>query len=167
MIFRLTNKLAKKIKSTPGRSCPVDPNPYADWTAHLFTADRVKYILISNTASLYSVVMYGKGITDDCIFLDIATSYLADFLREDDNEFIFRKFVAPSMGRSTFATSLNRSVTGSMNELAFMAKVYLTDTEISPFDVSFKLNECFMSYIGSERPRKAFMTMALNKMRAE
>ncbi len=167
MIFRLTNKLAKKIKVTPERSCPADPNPYADWTAHLFTADRVQYILISNTDSLYSMVMFGKGISEDHRFLDRVTQYIGDFLREDGNEFIFRKFVAPSMGKFTFATPLNRSVTGSMNELAFMAKVHLTETEISPFDVSFKLNDCFMSYIGSKRPREAFMAMALNKKLAE
>ncbi len=165
--MRLTNKLAKKIKVTPERSCPADPNLYADWTAHLFTADRVQYILISNTASLYSMVMHGKGISQDYLFLDRVTHDIADFLCKDDNEFIFRKFVAPSMGKFTFATALNRSVTGSMNELAFMAKVHLIETEISLFDISFKLNESFMSYIGSKRPREAFMAMALNKKRAE
>ena len=42
---------------------------FADWSAHLFTAERTQYILISNTASLYSMVMFGRGITDDCRFI--------------------------------------------------------------------------------------------------
>jgi hypothetical protein len=32
---------------------PLDENPYADWSCHLFTADRTQYIILSNTASLY------------------------------------------------------------------------------------------------------------------
>lgn len=39
MIFRLSQKLAKKIKEAPSQSLPPDPNPFADWSAHLFTAD--------------------------------------------------------------------------------------------------------------------------------
>jgi hypothetical protein len=44
---------------------PLDGNPFADWSANLFVADRTKYILLSNTRSFYSTVMYGKGITND------------------------------------------------------------------------------------------------------
>ncbi len=61
MILRLSQKLAKKVKTTPTRVLPLDANPFADWSAHLFTADRTQYILFSNTASLYSTVLYGAG----------------------------------------------------------------------------------------------------------
>jgi hypothetical protein len=52
MIFRLSQKLAKKLNE--GKLCemPLDENPYADWSCHLFTADRTQYIIMSNTASL-------------------------------------------------------------------------------------------------------------------
>jgi Domain of unknown function (DUF6933) len=40
MIIRLSQKLAKKIKVTPTRVLSPDANPFADWSAHLFTADR-------------------------------------------------------------------------------------------------------------------------------
>ncbi len=64
MIFRLSQKLASKLKEGSLPSLPLDENPYADWSAHLFTADRTQCIIISNTKSLYSAVLYGRGITD-------------------------------------------------------------------------------------------------------
>jgi len=65
MIFRLTQKMTKKVGLPPLQAVPLDKNPFIDWTAHLFTAERVQYIIVTNTASLYSLVMYGRGITDD------------------------------------------------------------------------------------------------------
>ena len=58
MILRLSQKLAKKLKEGTLTSLPLDENHYADWSAHLFTADRTQYIIVTNTQSLYSVVMY-------------------------------------------------------------------------------------------------------------
>jgi len=43
MIFRLSQKLNKKIKAGPLKAVPLDDNPYADWSCHLFTADRAQY----------------------------------------------------------------------------------------------------------------------------
>ncbi len=70
MVIRVAAKLATKLHFTPAKSKPPEPNPYADWTAHLFTADRTQYILVSNTTSLYSMVLYGAGITSDDRFVD-------------------------------------------------------------------------------------------------
>ena len=57
MIFRLSQKLCTKIDAGKLRHMPLDENPYADWSCHLFTADRTQYIILCNTASLYSCVM--------------------------------------------------------------------------------------------------------------
>ena len=43
MIFRLSQKLAAKLKVSPKVCAPLDANPFADWSAHLFTADCVQY----------------------------------------------------------------------------------------------------------------------------
>jgi hypothetical protein len=68
MILRLSQKLSTKINAGKLAEMPLDENPYADWSRHLFTADRTQYIILSNTASLYSCVMYGRGVTDDSRF---------------------------------------------------------------------------------------------------
>jgi len=46
MIIRLSGKLGKKLKVAPREVLPMDANPYADWSAHLFLADKKQYILI-------------------------------------------------------------------------------------------------------------------------
>ena len=161
MIVRLTAKLGKKIGVSPSRSLPPDANPFADWSAHLFTAERVQYIIITNTASLYSMVMYGKGITDDCTFLQRVTSYMGEFLRDDGHAFIFEKLIAPETARVSFSKTLNRAVTGSMNDLVFHGKILLIEGELCPYDVSFRLNEMPMSYLKYVCPRMAFAALQI------
>ena len=87
MILRLSQKLNKKLKAGKLSSMPLDENPYTDWSCHLFTADRVQYIIMSNTKSLYSCVMHGKGITDASRFTARALSTIREFMEDDGQEF--------------------------------------------------------------------------------
>ncbi len=157
MIIRLSNKLAKKIKETDASSLPADPNPFADWSARLFTVERVQYILVSNTASLYSMVFYGRGVTDDNRLIHEITDSMRDVMEHDGFRDAYERQVAPQAARIRFAKALNRSATGSMNQLAFYAEIHLIGGEVSPFDVSFRLNDTLMSY-GKEyhRPKEVF-----------
>ena len=161
MIVRVTAKLGKKIHLNPEKSLPADDNPFVDWSAHLFTADRTQYILITNTASLYSMVMFGRGIANDGQFLDRITSYMSEFIRDNGYEFIYERLIMPSMGSISFSKALNRSVTGSMNDLVFLAKTRLVEQEVSPYDVSFWLNEVPMSYLKMARPKDAFEALSV------
>src|SRR5437762_11984048 len=106
MIIRLSQKLCTKIKAGSLTTIPLDENPFADWSAHLFVADRTQYILVSNTKSLYSTVINGKGITDESRFIDRALSYLAEFLADDVQQFVYRRFVAPASVTVRFAKAL-------------------------------------------------------------
>jgi phosphoribosyl-ATP pyrophosphohydrolase len=159
MIIRLSQRLKQKIKTATSRILPLDANPYADWSAHLFTAERAHYILITNTASLYSTVLHGRGATSDSQFLDRALSQIREFMVDDGQEFIYRRLIAPSTGTVHFSRALNRSVTGSMNDLVFHAKVWLAEGDLSPHDVSFKLNEIPMSALGYANPREMFKSL--------
>ena len=159
MIYRLSQKLAKKLKIAPLKPAQADPNPLADWSAHLFTADRTQYLLLTNTPSLYSTVIYGRGISHDSQFLDRALGAIREFMVADDQEFIFRKFVAPAAARVRFASALNRSVTGSMNDLVNHAKFWLVEGELSPFDTSFKLNDIPFSSLDYGKPREEFKAL--------
>jgi hypothetical protein len=97
MIVRLSQKLATKIHEQPTKSFALDENPYADWSGHLFTADRAQYIIVTNTASLYSAVFYGRGITDDNQFLRRTLDTIREVMDDDGLEFIHRRFIAPSV----------------------------------------------------------------------
>ena len=161
MIVRISAKLGKKIDLIPDRILPSGPNPFADWSAHLFTAGRIQYVLISNTASLYSMVMFGRGVTDDGRFLDRMTSCMGEFLRADDHEFIWERLIIPWVDHVSFSKALNRSVTGSMNELVFQAQHHLIGGAMLPLDVSFRLNEVPLSCLEYITPRASFQHLVV------
>jgi len=154
MILRLSQKLNKKIKAGKLTEMPLDENSYADWSCHLFTAVRTQYIIMSNTASLYSCVMFGKGITDDSRFIERALSTIREFMEDDGQQFAYRKFIAPASGTVSFAKALNRSVTGSMNELIMTAQMYLVEDDMTPHEVGFKLNGILLSTLKNAEGRK-------------
>lgn len=164
MIFRLSQKLSTKIKEGRLPTLPLDENPLADWSAHLFAADRTQYILLSNTKSLYSTVMYGKGITNDSHFIQRALSNIREFMEADGREFIYHRFIVPATASVRFAKALDRSVTGSMNDMIRHATYWLTQGDISPFEVGFRLNEIPMSALAGSglpygMPREAFKAL--------
>jgi hypothetical protein len=167
MIFRLSEKLAKKLKENNLPSVPLDKNPYADWSAHLFTADRTQYIIVTNTKALYSVVMFGREITDYNKFISRALSSLCEFMEDDGQSFVYQRFIAPASGSVRFAKTWDRSVTGSMNELVKFATFYLEDGETSPFEVGFKLNDVLLSALAAGKrdygkPKETFKALAVD-----
>jgi hypothetical protein len=168
MIFRLSQKLATKIKKSNLPALPLDSNPYADWSAHLFTADRTQYIIVTNTKALYSVVLFGRGISDDNTFIDRALGALREFMEDDGLSFIYQRFVAPSSERIRFAKTLDRTVTGSITELLKCATFYLEDGETSPFEIGFKLNDIPLSALAAGKrdygkPNEAFRALAVKE----
>ena len=47
MIFRLFHKPCIKIRAGSLTDMSLDENSYANWSAHLFTADRMQYIILT------------------------------------------------------------------------------------------------------------------------
>lgn len=161
MIFRLSQKLNTKIKAGTLATLPLEENPLADWSAHLFAIGRTQYILISNTKSLYSTVILAKGINSTGTLVDRVLENLREFLADDGQQFVFRRFIAPATGTIQFAKAINRTVTSSMNELILSATAWLEDG-ISPYEVGFRLNTVLLSAIAPDKkakygvPREAF-----------
>jgi hypothetical protein len=145
MIFRLSQKLTIKIKTGPLPALQLHENPLADWSAHLFLADRTQYILLTNTQSLYSTVMYGKGITHDSDFIERALSNIREFMEGEGQGLAYERFIAPASATVRFARAPNRSVTGSMNDLTKHAAYWLAEGEVSPSEIGFRLQEIPMS----------------------
>ena len=165
MIFRLSQKLNAKIRAGALAALSLDENPFADWSAALFVASRTQYILLSNTKSLYSTVMYGKGITNDSNFIERALSNIREFMQDDGLEFVYQRFIAPASASVRFAKALNRSVTGSINELIQQAAAWLAEGDQSPHDVGVRLNDILPSTLAQSklasygRPRDAFRSL--------
>jgi hypothetical protein len=164
MIFRLSEKLNDKIKAGTLATLLLDENPFADWSAGLFIVGRSQYILVTNTKSLYSTVLTGKGITDGKTFVERTLSGLRVFMDADGQEGVYERLVAPVTGSVQFAKALNRSVTGSMNDMTKHAAYWLAGGDISPIEIGSRLKGIPMSALkhdGSTHgfPRDAFKAM--------
>ena len=165
MILRLSQKLAKKLKTSATNTLPLDDNPYADWSFHLFTVDRSQYSILTNTQALYSCVMFGKGIADIGRFVEVAMSTIREFMEDDGLAFVYQRSIAPASGTVSFAKALNRSVTGSMNDHVQASKLFLSEG-MAPNDVGFRLNETPMSALTNangrrySNPREVFKRLA-------
>ena len=152
MIFRLSQKLNAKIKAGALRALPPHENPLADWSAHLFVAGRMQYLLLSNTKSLYSTVLYGRGVTTDSHFIERALGGIRDFMEAQAQGDIFRRLIAPASATVRFAKALDRSVTGSMNDLIGRATLWLAEGELSLYEVGDRLNDTLLSALGHGKP---------------
>jgi len=162
MIIRLSQKLARKIKVGKLAELPLNENQYADWSATVFNVGRTQYIMLCNTKSMYSCVMYAKGINNDNSFIVKSLSLIREFMEDDGRDAVYEQHIIPAAGSVTFAKSLNRSVIGSMNELVAAATVILEQDEIAPHSAGTYLNDLLLSAIAGEgdggcgRPKEAF-----------
>jgi hypothetical protein len=95
------------------------------------------------------------GITDGSKFAERALSTIREFMEADGQQVAFRRFVEPASGAASFAKALNRSVTGSMNDLVFGAKLFLA-AGLSLHEVGFRLNRTPLSALRYSNPREAF-----------
>lgn len=153
MIIRLTQKLVRKLKTTPEVCLPPDPHPLADWTAHIFTVQGVQYIILTNSATLYSVVMYGRGISDDGVFIQRMFEGISEYMTAEGGGDLFQQGILPHAGRVVFSKTGDRRVLGSINDHVICAKVYLDDQmECSPFEAARRLNRTPMSLLSYARP---------------
>jgi hypothetical protein len=164
MIFRLSQKLSAKIEAGTLTALPLAENPLADWSAALFLVGRTQYILVSNTKSLYSTVLPGKGITDDSEFIDRALSSIRQVMEDDGHEAVYSQHIVPASASVRFAKALDRSVTGSMNDMIRHATYWLAQEDVPPFEVGLRLNDIPMSALKSEGsthgfPRDVFAEM--------
>lgn len=160
MILRLSSKLATKLKVTTPAVLPLDPNPLADWSAHLFVAERSQLVIVTNSASLYSVLFQGRGIGNGKQFVEQVLTSLQEFMEFDGQGIIYERFVAPASDRIQFSKALSRSVISSMNDLIIHARDWLTLDGLSAHETAKMLNDIPFSSLEYGKPREAFRAMA-------
>lgn len=159
MIIRLTEKLGRKIGILPKELLPMADDPYLDWSAHLFTAGRNQYIILTNTPSLYSIVMFGRGSKSGSTLQRNATREMWAHMRLDEYEFIYKLFIDPGISDIFWSKALNRSVTGSVNDFVKAARMLLLEERLSLFKVSDLLNDTPMSSLGYDCPSNVFRNL--------
>ena len=156
MLIRFTQKLSKKLKIGSLAEHKDCPGPFLEWYANLFTAERTQYILITEAKSLLSVVVYGRGITDDNKFLKHWLDTTREYLLITGKQFIFDRIIGPQTGSFIYAKTASKSILGSMNDMVSMSKFMLPTRDMSPLDLSQMINETPFKTIEYQRPLDAF-----------
>ncbi|MCX6831038.1 MAG: hypothetical protein NT028_02765 [candidate division Zixibacteria bacterium] len=160
MIFRVTQKLAKKIKVVPTTSFQPHDNPFLDWTAHLFMVSRRQCIMLTNSRCLYSIVLTGKGITSEKSFVEQGLKDLRDYMVLDGTAYIFDVNLEPQVDSVTFCKAGDRRVLGSMNDFIYQTKRYLLEMGLPVPLVNMRLNEMPMSMLEYRHPKMALLAFA-------
>ncbi len=165
MLLRPSQKLSVKLKSGSLATLPSHVNPFADWSANGFTVQRMHYMLVSNTASLYSVFMRGKGIANANCFLEQFQHELQAVMEADGLLAIYSQQIQPHLGTVQFAKALNRSVTGSMNDIIRCTRYSIEAQDEGLIEVSRSLNEMPLSMLKHEgrdygQPKSVMIALA-------
>lgn len=164
MIFRLTQALNARVKAGALETLPLHENPLMDWSAHLFPVGRSNFILLSNTGSLLSAVVSVRGVTNGTSFRDRAFDGIRACLTALGHEPLTRTLLADDWP-VRFAKALNRSVSGSMNELVKCAGFCMSEGELTLPEVGHRLNDTLLSALaaggshGYGKPGEAFRVM--------
>ena len=159
MILRLTRTLNTQLKGGPLATLSLHANPLLDWSVRSFVVEADKYFLLCNTPSLYCVVLDHAEIVNANQFSERVGGVVHAVLDGAGHG-------AVDHGSESvqFAKFLNRSVTGSLNELAAHATALLTDGDLSVHEVGVRLNEVLLSALASGsskygKPRDTFAAM--------
>lgn len=161
MIFHLTRAAAEILGISVPETVPTAGDPYLDWQVHRLRMKREPCFMISNTASLYTVVIPGMGLNGAEDFRRRALVHLREYLFADGNGFFFERFMAPHTGTVRFSRAANRRVLSAMNILARDATLYESMTAPSLTELSDSLNETPLSVIGHDIPRDVFRSLAV------
>ena len=111
----------------PVAALPPHDNPLLDWTANLFMVSRWQCIILTNSASLYSVVFPGKGVPNEHALVEQGMTALDDCLTRDGILGLYEFGIAPAIDSVRFCKAGNKSVLASMNQLIFQVKCDLLE----------------------------------------
>ena len=167
MTICLSNAMADKLGIEITTTAEVEANPLWDWAAHLFRCGRRQYVLVVNTTSLFPVVLEGRGLKNEKTFLNALLPALRDQHRIFDLEAAFDRYIMPTDGSVPpviWSKVGLRQVTGSMNRHIEDARMIVEDAvwdgyEITPQQLSLKLNENIFTMLAYSRPSDAHRRM--------
>ena len=162
MVLRLTRKLANKLKIKSLSEYDDKVSAFDEWYGHMFIAERAQYMLFTNAYSLYSVLFPGKGISDIKIFFETAVYCFSESLKKDGFEKMVGRFITDKIEMIDVCKTNNRGILGSMNDMVAHCKFYLTKYQMSPLEISRKLNEMPYSYLKYRNPSDVIKGMSLS-----
>ena len=117
MVFRLTKKASEQTHISVTNESQ-SQNRYCDWFVDLFVGkDRKKYFLITNSFSLFSIVISAKGIRGEEVFSKNVLNQLRIYFEKTGHSDLFSQFIQPFENEIIFTKTNSRSVLKSMEGL--------------------------------------------------
>jgi hypothetical protein len=156
LTLRPTKMLANKLKLTVPAVPPPVKNRVADWCVHEFREGGFRYLMFCNTASLYPLVTYGRGVTDDGSLIDCAIEAMKNSLMGTELEFQFQRWIVPELGVVQWAPIPDKAVLSSVNEMISHARYGIIHRDYSPVEMSRWLAQTPMKAIGYNSPDRVF-----------
>jgi hypothetical protein len=148
--IRCTARLLKDLGTKPANIPDQTPDIF-DWHANMLRLNRKKYVLFTNSQTLYSFLIRWSGKPRPAEFqeqfrLKMFQSLMSEGIAEE-----YIEYMLDGHKQITITKTNSRSVLGSMNDLAFQAKymVYrrgrLDNTDL--LEISRELNQNPLSAI--------------------
>lgn len=159
VVIHLTEKLRRKLHILSLERAEVETSAHLRWYANAVTAQRKQYLLATNATSLYSVVWYGRGITDEDAFVQHLLQRLGEQMTDDGLRLIFERCIGPHVGGVALLKTADRSVLGSTNDMVQACKFTLRARDLSPVELSDRLNETPYKALGFRRPKEAILKL--------
>ncbi len=120
-LIRCTQKLIKELRVEPSEK-EAQPGYIGGWHANLLRIDRKKCVLFTNDLTLYSFFVPGLKRPDFERFHEVFRQNLLKYLINDGFSQTHIEKVLSEYQTIEIAKTNNRSVLGSMNDLAFQIK---------------------------------------------
>jgi hypothetical protein len=162
MILRSTLKLSQKLKIKSFQDYENKVSAFEEWYGHLFTVNRIQYVLFTNAYSLFSTILPGKGINNISTFINSTNYWLSEVFREEGCENMVGRFITNNSGIIDVCKTNNRGILGSMNDMIFNSKFYLSEYQLTPLEISKRLNEIPYGYLQYKNPLGVIKQMALS-----
>jgi hypothetical protein len=110
MIIRLSHSMMKKLGLAVTETLPSAPHPLCDWALHLYRYQRTQYIISTNTTSLSSFILAGRGISNQRSFLNQFVLSLREHHRLLGMAGAYDQILAPCEATTHWSKVGNRSV---------------------------------------------------------
>ncbi len=155
-----TQKLAKELRIKP--SSPQSENTgLGNWYANLLSIDRRKCVLFTHEQTLYSVFVPNLKKPEFQHLDDVFVQALFKQLREEEfTQGQIERILEEYDGKIKYAKTDNRSLLGSMNDLAFhvndVVQSHQNLAHVDVFSLVRKLNNIPFKAIGFEYPETLF-----------
>ena len=86
-----------------------------------------------------AIIRPGRGRDGERQFVTVFLQSLQVFLAADQLHLAYQQWIEPTTHQILFSKSLDRSVTGSMNDLVFQARLLLAESELPLIEISSKI----------------------------